>query len=181
MIHGVNEVCPNSLCICHHERTLSSMRFNSLPNVLSRFRSPTSTSSLSHSATSSIHVHVPSTQLLAHIRTRPTHTLPHTCFHSIIIAGIFNMACLLISNRPLSVLSHAFPLTFCPSPVPLTINPVSILLASFSPGFLIVQGSKSTTPCSAANLTRSACLRRPNVGPCQRPVVKFFEGRNGLG
>lgn len=110
------------------------------------------------------------------------HPLPWPfCFHSCINAGIFNMACLLVSSRPLSVLSQLFPLTFCPSPVPLTINPCSMRRASFSPGFLIVQGKRSTTPWADANLTRSACLRRPNVGPFQRPVVKFLVGRKGFG
>lgn len=103
------------------------------------------------------------------------------CFHSCIKAGIFSMACLLISRRPFKVLSHSFPLTFCPSPVPLTCSPLSTLLRSFSPGFLMVQGSKSTTPCTEASLTRSACFRRPKAGDCHRPVVKFLCGRKGLG
>jgi hypothetical protein len=162
MLHSVKNVGPNSLYACLN-----------LPNT-------PSTSSPSHSATSSTHVHVLSTHPLAPIPQNPLHK-QHTCFHSMIIAGMFNIACLLISSRPLSVLSHALPLTFCPSPVPFTINPVSMRRASFSPGFLIVQGSRSTTPCKDASLTRSACLRRPNVGPCHRPVVKFLEGRNGLG
>ena len=83
------------------------------------------------------------------------------CFHSWIKAGMFSIACRLISRRPLSVRSQSFPLTFCPSPVPLTCSPLSTLLRSFSPGFLMVQGSRSTTPCWEASLTKSACFRRP--------------------
>lgn len=103
------------------------------------------------------------------------------CFHSWIKAGMFSIACLLISRRPFNVRSQSFPLTFCPSPVPLTCSPRSTLRLSFSPGFLTVHGSRSTTPCSEASLTRSACFRRPYAGECHRPVAKFLCGRNGFG
>lgn len=111
-------------------------------------------------ATSSNPFHVLSA-IRSAISPRSSNRSKHTRFHSSISSGMPNIACLLISNRPFSVLSHFLPFTLSPTPVPLTCKPLSILLFSFSPGFFIVHGRRSRTPWVCASFTSSACLRRP--------------------
>lgn len=97
-----------------------------------------------------------------------------TCFHNRIISGISNIAFFLSSNFPLIALSHLWPLTFWPIPVPLTLRPFSISLAclysvDFRPG-----GNSSSTPYLIPNLTNSACRRSDITAPRHRPVSGFL-------
>lgn len=45
----------------------------------------------------------------------------------------------------------------------------------------MVYGSSSSTPCSRANLTNSACLRSENTGSCHLPVTGCLVDLNGFG
>ena len=104
-----------------------------------------------------------------------------TCFHNRIISGISNIAFFLSSNFPFMDLSHLWPLTFWPIPVPLTLRPFSISLAclysvDFRPG-----GNSSSTPYLMPNFTNSACRRNDITAPRHRPVSGFLYGRKGFG
>jgi len=102
------------------------------------------------------------------------------CFQVCIICGISNIAFLLFSNLPFMDLSHSFPFTFCPTPVPLTLNPFSSRLLCFSTVPFTVKGSNSSTPCWRASFTSSACLRRLNTGSCHLPVTGCFCALKGF-
>ena len=80
-------------------------------------------------------------------------------FHCLIISPIPSIAFLLSSNLPFNVLSHNLPLTFCPTPVPFTLNPFSILFRSISDGSFGDHGSKGSTLCWSASFMSSAWRR----------------------
>lgn len=89
------------------------------------------------------------------------HPLPcPLCFHACTNAGISSIAVRLFCSRPFSVRSHSCPFTFCPAPVPFTLNPYSIRRRSRSSVDFCDGGSKSSTPCCFASLTSSAWRRR---------------------
>ena len=78
-------------------------------------------------------------------------------------------------------LSQAFPLTFWPSPVPLTRRPPSSRRLRRSAVPLTVYGSSSSTPCLRANFTRSACRLSEKTGSCHRRVMGCRWARKGFG
>lgn len=94
--------------------------------------------------------------------------------------GIASIAFRRPSNRPLSVLSHSFPLTLCPAPVPLTLKPCSSRREARSADPLAVGGSSDSSPCAEASLTSSACRRAEKIGGRQREVVGLRQGAKGL-
>lgn len=104
-----------------------------------------------------------------------------TCFQSLTSSGISSMAFLRFSRVAFIVLSHLWPLTFWPSPVPLTLSPFSSTRCSLTSVDFLPGGSKASIPCCLASFTRSACLRRPIAAPFHRPVSGFRHGRNGFG
>ena len=80
-----------------------------------------------------------------------------------------------------NILSCRWPLTRCPTPVPRTRRPSSTLCRILSSVPLEVKGSSSSTPCSLASFTSSACRRSEYSGSCHLPVIGCLCGRNGFG
>ncbi len=129
-----------------------------------------------------------------------------TFFHSLMSSGISSMACLLFSillhtmlayclpcclsriqgGDPTTyfatnVLSCLWPLTCCPTPVPLTRNPSSTLFRNLSSVPLTENGNSSSTWCSRASLTSSACRRSEYLGSWNFPVTGCFWDWKGFG